>query len=165
VKVWGRPLCIALLLLFLAGNAYPIARLLIYGRGQYRAALLYMAENTPGAEIVVGSDNDVRNKATLEFHADALPGGKRLVYVSKGDWPEGGPEWFILHCQDLSYHPPARLRVAQGGEYAFSREFVHEGTSGLRWFVYRNVKEPAAGASILRASILHSTSLRESGRI
>jgi hypothetical protein len=160
VKVWGRPLCIALLLLFLAGNAYPIARLLIYGRGQYRAALLYMAERTAGAEIVVGSDKDERNKATLEFHADALPSGKRLVYVSQGSWPDGGPAWFILHCQDLNYRPPARLRVAQGEEYAFSREFAHEGTSGLRWFVYRNVKESAAGAPIL-----HSTSRRESGKI
>ena len=159
VKVWGRPLCIALLLLFLAGNAYPIARLLIHGRGQYRAALLYMAENTRGAEIVVGSDKDERNKATLEFHADALPGGKRLVYVSRDNWPEGGPEWFILHCQDLSYRPPARLRVAQGGMYSFSREFPFEGTSGLRWFVYRNLRRPADGASIL-----HSTSQRESGK-
>ena len=135
----GKAVFALALLLFSTGNLYRTSPLLSIGRGSYYEATLYLAANTPGPEIVVGSDHDFRNRMTLQFYSRHLPPGKRLVYVDFDHWPERWPDWVITHNADLTHQPKPSLNV-KGQIYALDRSFRYFGIDGFHWFVYRKAE-------------------------
>ena len=134
----GKAVYVIIVLVFLSGNLYRTGRLLVFGRGNYRKAVQYLARETPGEEIVVGSDNDFRNKMVLAFYARFLPEGKRMLYVDQDSWPQHGTDWLIGHSQDVKYQPPTQLVDPKGNIYSLARSFPYSGMSGWHWFLYRN---------------------------
>lgn len=139
-----RAAAVLALLAFLAGNAAHLRAFAAHGRGGFRAALLSMAAHTPGPVIEVGSDHDFRNGLVLEFHARALPPGKRLAYLPRERWPAGGPAWLIRHAARRPPRPALRVATG-GGRYRLHAEYDHAAISGFYWALYRK-EEPPAGA-------------------
>lgn len=141
-SVAGKTVFAAALVLFTIGNGFLDYQLLSIGRGGYRRALLYMAEQTRGADIVVASDHDFRNKILLMFYARYLPPGKGLTYVDHKDVaPGNGPEWLVMHESDVHYVPPGEVS-AKGGRYVLVKSLPYAGVSGFSWFVYRRAPGP-----------------------
>jgi hypothetical protein len=96
-----------------------------------------MAAQTPGPVIEVGSDHDFRNRLVLDFHARELPAGKRLAYRTREHWPEGGPDWLIVHAAQRPPAPAPQL-VSGGARYRLVAEYDHGAISGFYWALYRN---------------------------
>ena len=59
---------LALLAVFVAGNAVNTGNLLRFGRGQYLAALRFMERNSEGREVVITSDHDFRNGMLVNYY-------------------------------------------------------------------------------------------------
>ena len=143
---WRRGVAIAALALFGIGNAAHTARFLEFGRGGYAAALAAMHADTPGARVQVGSDHDFRVGSVLKFYARQLPDPERLHYVNAADWPSRGPEWLILHRQELGAEPDAYL-LARDATYRLIAVYDHAAISGYSWILYRNTAAAEGGAS------------------
>lgn len=133
---WGPVVYGIVMLLFVVGHSRWTARLVAVGRGHYLDAVLYMAEQTSGGEIVVATDHGFRNGAVLGFYADYLPPGKRIVCVDGVQRPAARPEWAITHSRAIEHEPPRQLVDRDGASYVLARRFPYAGVSGWQWFVY-----------------------------
>lgn len=136
---WRRYAVIAALTLFALGNAVHLARFTEHGRGGYSAALAKMDVETRGEFIEVGSDHDFRVGSVLEFHAQSLPDRTRLHYVPAAKWPASGPEWLLLHRQQLEADADAFV-VVRDAKYHFVAAYDHAAISGYAWLLYRNTR-------------------------
>jgi hypothetical protein len=134
---------------FVAGNGLHTAAFLREGRGGYERALRFMAERTPGPELVVGGDHDFRNGMTLLFYARRLPPGKRLVYLTRGQWPAEGPPWLVVHAASRPAEPDRELALSPLRRYRLAAEFDHAAISGFWWGVYRRI-EPSSASTHAR---------------
>jgi hypothetical protein len=133
-----RAVALAGLAVFLAGNAAHTARFLALGRGGFQAAVRFMAERGSGP-IVVGSDQDFRNGMLLRFYARLLPPGRALDYRARSRWPEGGPEWIVIHRRERPARALPEIAFPEAGRYALASEFDHAGISGFYWGLYRRI--------------------------
>jgi uncharacterized membrane protein len=133
----GKLLCATLLVSVCGGNIWRTALFLRDGRGHYLDALLYMAENTAGRRIELGSDSDFRTPKLLAFYAPYLPHDKQVHYYAAERWPPRGPEWLINHRQAPGYRPKREVTAYHGLHYVLQKEFRYSGISGFHWFVYR----------------------------
>lgn len=131
---WWVP---AALILVLAGQTPRIGRLLRYGRGDYSAALEYIAGTTPDRLQRIGSDQDFRNGMLFDFYAPRVPGGDRLRYVPQSRWAEEPPDWIVTHSQDPAFHPPDLLEAGDIGIYSLVRHYPFAGISGWSWSLFR----------------------------
>jgi hypothetical protein len=113
-------------------NAYDFLRL---GRGQYRAAVEYMAAHSDGDVIEVASDHDFRNELVLRYYARYLPAGRRLHYHFQAAAEPNRPEWVILHSQAINYDPP-RVIGYSNERYTLTRVYPFAGPSGFHWAIY-----------------------------
>lgn len=105
------------------------------GRGQYAAALRYIAQESPGPTSV-GSDHDDRNGLLIAYHSHDQRLDGRIRYVGRDAWSRDLPEWFIAHDDSASPVPPPRRIDLEGHEYLLRRQFDFWGLSGWHWFVY-----------------------------
>jgi hypothetical protein len=126
-----------ILLFFLAGNVQRTIDLMTVGRGGYRQAVEFMAAQTYGSEIRVGSDHDFRNKMLLQYYSQYLPSDKRLLYFEKNKLPAGGPEWIITHSQKADFNPPQVIEIQGNVKFFLSGHFKYKGLSGFHWALYR----------------------------
>lgn len=125
----------ALLLAFTAGNLAHTAAFLRDGRGQYRAALAYMVDHSPGGDVVVTSDQDFRNSTILGYYAARDFPAARLHYVPTAEWQNSTPHWAVLHA--FRHDAPADEIVGPNGKrYALRGRFPYSGASGWNWYVY-----------------------------
>lgn len=134
----GKILYAVFLLAILTGNAVSTSRFLAYGRGGYQAALQFMLEHSSDRDLTVGSDHDFRNSLVLRYYFPRCRGNRRLVYYSQGNWPQGGPEWFLIHSQEPQFTPRETLADELGNAYHLQAVFPYAGLSGWHWAVYRN---------------------------
>ncbi len=135
----GKAVYAFLLILFFILQIQKIGELVTSGRGDYYNAVMYMAENSTGTDITVGSDHDFRNKLLLEFYAAYLPPGKEIIYSEQSSWLEDKPEWIIMHSQDLSFRPRNKFDTNAGTTYILEQSFRYSGISGWNWFLYRDM--------------------------
>jgi len=128
---------------FLIGNGLHTGRLVRDGRGQYQAALRYIAKRTPAGAITVSSDLDFRNFGVMDYYKAAVGPAHRLHYYPTQQPPPEGLQWIFLHRLDESTPvPPDALHDAAGRDYQLVRVFPHAPLSGWEWYVYRNL-DPA----------------------
>ncbi len=133
--VWGRPVYIVLLLVFIALNINSLWKFHSDGRGQYYDAVEYMTGSSQGDEILVGSDHDFRNKIVLGFYSTFFR-GKRISYIDREQRAAAAPEWMLLHSLDVDYRPQ-RYIFDSGYRYSLEKSYPYAGVSGWSWFVYR----------------------------
>ncbi len=138
----ARLAALVLLGAIVVGNAWLAAALLARGRGNYTAAIRFMAERSTAPVITVGSDYDFRNGLVLEHYARLMPPGRRLVYLPERRWPPGGPEWFLCHVFADEEPPPAAF-LAAGRRYRLAAVFPYARLSGWNWYVFH--RQPAGG--------------------
>ena len=135
---WMRPAAIAGLVLFGAGNFAHTRVLLRHGRGEYRAALRYIAEHTSTSDISLCSDHDNRNYMLIAYYVQRTIPGRRLLYFPGNGSAQGRPQWLLVHRLDGVPKPTSPLYDDRGNAYQFEKAFLHAPLAGWDWFVYRN---------------------------
>jgi hypothetical protein len=135
---YGRVIVLIALTGFLAGNAFPVARLARDGRGQYSAALREIASHAQAREISISSDHDFRNHLLIDYYRGAAGDGHEFVYYSVEQAPPWGVQWVLFHRFDGEEPPPAVIADARGNRYVREYHFRHSALSGWDWYVYRN---------------------------
>jgi hypothetical protein len=138
----GRIGVVALLLAYLGCNLVPVVRLIELGRGQYTAAVRWLAEHTEGPIVEVGGDHDFRNPLVAQYHAALAPDryaarGKRLVYLKVAQVPPAGTEWLMRHTFDGDSPLPVQLSDRFGVRYDLQEVFPAGSISGWTWWIYR----------------------------
>lgn len=141
-RLWARGgawrwVTLALVVLFLAGNALHTYRLGRDGRGQYQAALRLMVEQTPTTVVSVCSDSDFRNGALIGYHAAACGLSRKIRYHPADRLPRAGTQWLIIHRLDGGEVPPEAVGDSWGNRYELEQVFPHAPLSGWDWFLYR----------------------------
>jgi len=129
----------------IAGNAVPLAGLLRFGRGQYGAAVRFLAQETPDGPIEIGVSGD-HDILLLQRHAAELRPVRELVFRDPESPVPEPPRWLLGDSQDPGFEPPLELRGPFRSRYALARAFRFAGLSGVGWFVYRRGEGDAARA-------------------
>jgi hypothetical protein len=132
-----RAIALAAVAAFVAGNAYRLAVLARDGRGDYRAAVRYLAEHDASAQIEIGSDHDFRNRILLRYYGAELPEGRTLVYVPKIAKLRSWPTWVLGHRYGAQPDAPAELHAPDGRRYERVAAWPSSDLSGFRWTLYR----------------------------
>jgi hypothetical protein len=122
---------------FAAGNAYRIVLLARDGRGDYRAAVRFLAEHEPAAEIRIGSDHDFRNRLLLQYYGVELPPGRTLVYVPGIRKLASWPPWVLAHRYGAQPDAEPELMDPGGHRYERVAAWPASDLSGFRWTLYR----------------------------
>lgn len=141
----GRRALVAVLVAGYVGlNGWHIVELAVRGRGQYRAAIKYIVDHTPGSTITIGGDQDFRIGTELSYYLPAELGLKRATYVAHTEWPAKGPQWLIAQRESSEPVLPAdeQIRDPAGNEFELAEIFPSAPLSGLHWYVYRNRSLP-----------------------
>lgn len=139
-----KTLVAVFLVLFLGLNLGQSRRLLHYGRGNYRAALQMMVDETDGRLLTIATSNKVHDVPVLEyFLAECNLDSKQIRTFDVS----GHPEWFILHrtmtcAADLS-EPPREFTV-DDVSYALRQRFRTSYLSGFEWNCYHRKGSPAS---------------------
>jgi hypothetical protein len=137
----GRFVCAASVALFVIGNGVHTARLFAFGRGEYRAALRYVLDNSKSGPIVISSDHDFRNGLVIAHHAPSILSGNRITYSSNARSAATGSDWYFAHRLDEDTQtPPAEVRDGSNHLYRFRRTFKHAALSGWDWDLYERAK-------------------------
>jgi hypothetical protein len=143
-RAWGRSRvtrfgALAFVAWFVIGNSVNTLALLRHGRGEYKAALKYIAEQTPTNEITICSDHDNRNFMLIEYFAPAAAPGRTIRYISAHQ-RAAQPQWLLVHRLDRAPAPDTPLYDDRGNVYQLARRFTHAPFSGWDWYVFRNVR-------------------------
>jgi 4-amino-4-deoxy-L-arabinose transferase-like glycosyltransferase len=128
---------LAIFLAFAGANMLQTYRFSTIGRGHYLAALQYMAANSEGGELELGSDQDSRTLKMLTFYARYLPDRPSIRYIKVANSASAKPRWFVLNVL-----LPAEIRptiVLRGTKYTLAQTFPYYAPMGLCWTVYRRV--------------------------
>jgi hypothetical protein len=118
----------------IAGQTQRDYQLLKFGRGQYSAAIEYIAKNSTGT-VLVGSNHDFRIKMLFDFYVARAAEGNRLCYIERYKWIHVLPEWII--GENISYQHPDEITVNRIWTYYFIREYRSAEVSGWNWFLFR----------------------------
>jgi hypothetical protein len=86
----GLGIALALLAIFVAGNAAKTINLLRFGRSQYLSALHFMKINSDGRELVITSDHDFRNGMLVNYYKRYLERPDHTHYVDGATLPADG---------------------------------------------------------------------------
>lgn len=135
----GAAVAALLLLIFGAGQAPRLERLLRDGRGQYRTALASLLAWDSSPRVYVSSDHDFRNGLMLRHYAPRVRGGERLAYVPQGSWTGSGPRWFLAHRFEGEPAPEPALSDPAGNRYRLEAAYPSGPLAGWRWGVYQRV--------------------------
>jgi hypothetical protein len=139
----SQPLGALAFLVVAAVNLQQTASFLEHGRGHYADAVRYLGAHTQGAEVVVGSDHDVRNARVLAYYSALLAPAQRIVYIKHADRAPAAPQWLIMHAFGQPPAPRAAFALKSGAAYRLRKTFPYAGPSGFHWFVYEHVASTA----------------------
>ncbi len=133
----GKIACAASLALIVQANARQTIQFLAIGRGQYVAALDYMAEHSTRPEASIQSDHDYESERILPYYLSYLPPGLRFVYSRQTDPGGIAPEWTVVYGQTHPFRPHPSIVDGQGRPYRLRKVFPYSGLSGYHWAVYQ----------------------------
>ena len=129
-----RLFVIAAVTMLIAGQTQRDYPLLKFGRGQYSAALEYIAKNSPGI-VLIGSNHDFRNQMLFDFYAPRVAGGDHLRYVNRHEWILKLPDWIIGEAV-LNQHPD-EIIINRIWSYRFIKGYRSSEVSGRNLFLFR----------------------------
>ncbi len=131
---YWRLFVIAAVVMLIAGQTQRDYPLLKFGRGQYSAALEYIAKNSPGI-VLIGSNHDFRHRMLFDFYATRVAGGGHLRYVSQPEWIKKLPDWVIDEA--VLYQPPDEIIINKIWSYRFIKGYRSSEVSGVNFFLFR----------------------------
>jgi hypothetical protein len=140
---------LALLAVYVTGNAANTSNLLRFGRGQYLAALRFVETHSDDKRVLITSTSsaDMGNGLLVNFYKSYLERPEDLQYVDqatlKKDYARtngfsSGAEWLILHSNDLTTQP-ARVIDEYGNSYQLVIIYRGSDLSGSNWLLYHNL--------------------------
>ncbi len=144
----ARLAALALLAVFLVGNAWTVGNFVAAGRGQFHEALAWVVEHDSSDVVRVTGDHDFRVAEYVRFYTSYLPSGRNVRYLGKEEVEaEGGADWLLEHRNDLDRRPPPgeRERDAAGYEYRLVKSYPSRGFGAWGWFIYRRVPQRDVG--------------------
>lgn len=129
-----------LVLIWVAANLLPTGSLVRLGRGDYRAALQYIADHSTDRVVTVSSDHNFGVRKLLDYYLPQLDTDRTFEYITGDQWPPTGPEWVLFHRypEDGLPAPPPQL-VMEGKPYVRDRSFDSAILSGWQWWCYRRL--------------------------
>lgn len=134
--VLGGIVSSGLIILFSAANFSYLKDFVGNGRGQYEAALKYMATSDSNDVIEISGDHNFRNKTVLEYYQNVVfP--KKIEYVDVLNTQKHKVEWFLIHTEDRQELPKPFYAHPAGPRFYFEKAFPHTALSGWTWFLYR----------------------------
>lgn len=143
---WPRALAGGLLILFLAGNGLLLEKFNGPQRGQYAAAVKYIAAQDrtgKGARRVAGNHQLSLDKL-ITYHARRQGLTSAVRYVDPEENARRPAEWYIETYYDSYYRaraPAAEFSRPSGKGgltlYKFKKVFPHWGLSGDTWALYK----------------------------
>jgi hypothetical protein len=147
--VTGLAVGLALLALYVTGNAANTTNLLRFGRGQYLAALFFMETHSNDKRVLITSTSsaDMGNGLLVNYYKSYLEAPDDLQYVDPATLKEDyartngfspGAEWLILHSNDLTKQPP-RVTDEYGNSYQLVSIYRGSDLSGSNWLLYHNL--------------------------
>ena len=143
---------LALLALYVTGNAANTVNLLRFGRGQYLAALLFMETHSNDKTVLITSTSSagLGNGLLVNYYKGYFDRPDDLQYVDQATLKEDyartngfslGAEWLILHSDDLTIQPP-RVTDEYGNSYQLVTIYRFSDLSGSNWLLYHNLNRP-----------------------
>jgi hypothetical protein len=122
--------------LALTGNAICLRHFFQADRAHIIEAVRFMASETGGRVVTVGSFQDSRNAIIFEY-ADAQLPDIQLRYIDRAAWSASQPDWLIVDLPgNLDFAPV--LMEPKGRRYSLMRAYRCFGLSGFCWYVYRS---------------------------
>ncbi|MGA9039368.1 MAG: hypothetical protein WB421_02430 [Terriglobales bacterium] len=134
----GRIALLAVLALFLAGQAHLYANFLQVGRGQFSAVLREMAAQTPAPQFRVASNQDFRSSIELAYYAPRLLRNQLLLYIPRDSQAPVQADWYILHQEGYEPPGPAVLNVPDQPTWYRVAYFGASELSGQAFTIYRH---------------------------
>lgn len=133
----AKILIYGLYFLMIAGNVLSTSDFLRIGRGGYLDAIQYMADKTPRANVLVGSDHDFRNGLPFVFYSKYIQ-NRGMIYLKSDAWPPEGPDWLLAHNTCSVDGTPKSTIEVKGNVYQLARSYPVLGLSGVNLHVYYN---------------------------
>jgi len=136
----GKGICLLFLTAYLLVNGWHIRTLFRDGWGHYGEAARFMAGQSKGSVIRIGSDHDFRNPFVLQFYGPTSFGNKKMEYFNGNSWPQNGVEWVVCHKESFEAPVPSMTQFTDGhgNQYELMRIYPAAPLSGLPWFIYHN---------------------------
>ncbi len=125
-----------LFLAFAAGNLARTVPFLRVGRGTIGALVQELARRDPSPVVRVAGNYDFNVSALLEWHARALPPGRRIEYVSGKQIPAEGVPFLVVDEPRFTSEPLPRLRVG-AVQFELVATDRHYGPCGSDWALYQ----------------------------
>ena len=147
----GPAIGLALLALYVTGNAANTSNLLRFGRGQYLAALLFMEKHSSDKKVLISSSADLGIGMLVNYYKSHLYRPEDLQYVDQITLNEDyvrtngfslGAEWLILPRDDLAKQPP-RVTDEYGNSYQLVSIYRGSDLSGSNLLLYHNLNRGA----------------------
>ena len=141
---------VAVLALYVTGNAANTVKLLRFGRGQYLAALVFIETHSNDKKVLVTSNADLGIGSLVNYYKRYLYRPEDLQYVNQTTLREDyartngfslGAEWLILFRDDLTEKPP-RMTDEYGNRYQLVTIYRGSDLSGSNWLLYHNLNRP-----------------------
>jgi hypothetical protein len=145
--VTGFAVGLALLALYVTGNAANTTRLLRFGRGQHLAALLFIETHSNDKRVLITSSADLGIGMLVNYYKSYLHRPEDLQYVDQATLKQDyartngfslGAEWVILYSDDLTKQP-ARVTDDYGNSYQLVSIYRGSDLSGSDWLLYHNL--------------------------
>jgi hypothetical protein len=137
----GTAMALALLAMFVAGNAANTAKLLQFGRGQYLTAIRFIEAHSNDRQVVITSDHDFRNGMLVNYYKRYLARPDSVRYANGATLNEQGADWLILHRFELTRRPDQVTDVYRN-TYQLEKIYEYSDLSGWNWLLYHNVNRP-----------------------
>jgi hypothetical protein len=132
---------LAMLCLFLVGNAIQTASLYRHGRGAYLDALRFMVDESVRSPTTVAGDYDFRHSMMIDFYRRYLPADKPIVYVPSEKLSEISPQWYLIHRIGEPGQTPEQVADDIGHPYDKVRAVRYSDLSGWHWYLYKRRPE------------------------
>lgn len=129
------------LIIWLATNGWEFSQFAIYGRGHFDRATRWLvsevekSRKSPGERQLIGTDHDFRNAMVLSFYLRRLGTDPGLDYRKRGQWPQSGVDWVIVHNTERGYQPPNEIMVESHVYDLVHLERFHA-PIGWNWAIY-----------------------------
>ena len=143
----GRACALVALAIYLGGNLYNAASLLLIGRGHYMDAIKYIYIAERSADDIVVSADGMRDNFYARFYIPFLPPRPHWHVQSLDEDTFGVSPWVVLNDPAIPFDPPARI-VIHGQQYTREMVAPYYGLSGLNFAVYRLAGDAGAGRAI-----------------
>lgn len=128
---------------WLVGHGRRVEALVVWGRGDDRAALRRIATHSPPGELRIGCDGETQ--MLLDFYARELPPDQTVRAIDASRWRTELPEWLITRSLQRGYDPPPELELGESVRYRRVETYRHGGASGWTSFLWRREDEQTAG--------------------